>query len=136
MVYTTNRRVWEHDEVFKVRLRAMRCIAIDMETATVFVAGLGNRIPSDVLLLVSDQPMVPEDVKTDVSDSRVSAEYVEGHNRHRSATVDPWPRQERAVRRMSAAADIVATLARCGVAQTGASPDTRRDPAHVSARDR
>jgi AMP nucleosidase len=45
-VYTTNRRVWEHDEAFKERLRAMRCMAIDMETATVFAAGFGNRIPS------------------------------------------------------------------------------------------
>jgi len=78
-VYSTNRRVWEHDEAFKARLRAMRCMAIDMETATVFAAGFGNRIPSGALLLVSDQPMVPEGVKTDASDARVSAEYVERH---------------------------------------------------------
>jgi AMP nucleosidase len=61
----TNRRVWEHDEAFKERLRAMRCMAIDMETATVFAAGFGHRIPTDALLLVSDQPMMPEGVKTD-----------------------------------------------------------------------
>ena len=34
VVYTTNRRVWEHDEAFLVRLKQMRCIAIDMEVAT------------------------------------------------------------------------------------------------------
>ena len=44
-VYTTNRRVWEHDEAFKERLRTMRCMAIDMETATIFAAGFANRIP-------------------------------------------------------------------------------------------
>ncbi|TWG92202.1 AMP nucleosidase [Luteimonas sp. J16] len=78
-VYTTNRRVWEHDDAFKARLRAMRCMAIDMETATLFAAGFANRIPSGALLLVSDQPMVPEGVKTDVSDAKVSAEFVERH---------------------------------------------------------
>src|SRR3546814_2029788 len=31
-VFTTNRRVWEHDDAFKERLRLMRCMAIDMET--------------------------------------------------------------------------------------------------------
>src|SRR5882724_12756473 len=36
-VYTTNRRVWEHDEVFKKYLQTLRCMAIDMETATIFV---------------------------------------------------------------------------------------------------
>ncbi|HET7359851.1 MAG TPA: AMP nucleosidase [Rhodanobacteraceae bacterium] len=78
-VYTTNRRVWEHDAAFKERLRAMRCMAIDMETATVFAAGFANRIPSGALLLVSDQPMVPEGVKTEASDAKVSASFVESH---------------------------------------------------------
>ena len=78
-VYTTNRRVWEHDEEFKERLRQMRCMAIDMETATIFAAGFANRIPVGALLLVSDQPMIPEGVKTEVSDAKVSAEFVERH---------------------------------------------------------
>ena len=78
-VFTTNRRVWEHDEAFKERLRVMRCMAIDMETATVFAAGFANRIPCGALLLVSDQPMVPEGVKTEASDAKVSADYVESH---------------------------------------------------------
>ena len=78
-VYTTNRRVWEHDDEFKEKLRAMRCMAIDMETATVFAAGFANRIPCGALLLVSDQPMIPEGVKTEASDAKVSAEYVQNH---------------------------------------------------------
>lgn len=78
-VYTTNRRVWEHDDEFKVYLRKLRCMAIDMETATVFAAGFANSIPSGALLLVSDQPMIPEGVKTEASDKVVSANFVERH---------------------------------------------------------
>ena len=78
-VYTTNRRVWEHDEAFKDYLRKLRCMAIDMETATIFAAGFANRIPCGALLLVSDQPMIPEGVKTEASDAKVSADFVERH---------------------------------------------------------
>jgi AMP nucleosidase len=63
-IYTTNRRVWEHDETFKEYLRKVRCMGIDMETATIFVCGFANKIPAGALLLVSDQPMVAEGVKT------------------------------------------------------------------------
>lgn len=78
-VYTTNRRVWEHDERFKKYLRKIRAMAIDMETATIFMTGFANKIPSGALLLVSDQPMTPEGVKTAESDARVTKEYVELH---------------------------------------------------------
>lgn len=78
-VYTTNRRVWEHDEVFKEKLRAIRAMAIDMETATIFTTGFYNKIPTGALLLVSDQPMVPEGVKTAASDSSVTKQYVDEH---------------------------------------------------------
>ena len=78
-VYTTNRRVWEHDEEFKNYLRKLRCMAIDMETATIFAAGFANSIPCGALLLVSDQPMVPEGVKTEASDRKVTENFVERH---------------------------------------------------------
>jgi AMP nucleosidase len=80
-VYTTNRRVWEHDDAFKTYLRRTRCMAVDMETATIFAAGFANRIPCGALLLVSDQPMVPEGVKTEASDRSVTAEFVDLHIR-------------------------------------------------------
>ena len=80
-VYTTNRRVWEHDEEFKDYLRRVRCMAIDMETATVFITGFYNQIPTGALLLVSDQPMIPEGIKTEESDRRVTEEYAELHLR-------------------------------------------------------
>jgi AMP nucleosidase len=76
-VYTTNRRVWEHDKAFKKYLRRTRCMAIDMETATIFITGFANKIPSGALLLVTDQPMVPEGVKTDASDQVVTGNYVD-----------------------------------------------------------
>ena len=78
-VYTTNRRVWEHDDDFKEYLRKTRAMAIDMETATVFAAGFANRIPTGALMLVSDQPMVPEGVKTEASDRKVTDSYVQRH---------------------------------------------------------
>jgi AMP nucleosidase len=79
VVYTTNRRVWEHDEEFKARLRHLRCIAIDMETATLFVVGLSNEISRGALLLVSDVPVTPEGVKTEESDRKVTNDFVDLH---------------------------------------------------------
>lgn len=77
--YTTNRRVWEHDKAFKKYLKTLRAMAIDMETATIFTTGFANKIPTGALLLVSDQPMIPEGVKTAESDSKVTEQYVETH---------------------------------------------------------
>jgi AMP nucleosidase len=78
-VYTTNLRVWEHDEKFKEYLRTIRAMAIDMETTALFSAGFHNHIPIGALLLVTDQPMVPEGVKTDISDKSVTEKFVDSH---------------------------------------------------------
>lgn len=78
-VYTTNRRIWEHDNAFKTYLRTTRAMAVDMETATLFSVGFANHIPTGALLLVSDQPMIPEGVKTDKSDSHVTQVFVKEH---------------------------------------------------------
>ena len=78
-VYTTNRRIWEHDEEFKKYLLKTRAMCVDMETATLFTTGFYNHIPTGALLLVSDQPMIPEGVKTEKSDSIVTQQYVEEH---------------------------------------------------------
>jgi AMP nucleosidase len=80
-VYTTNRRVWEHDAEFRAYLEKVRAMAIDMETATVFTVGFFNEIPTGALLLVSDQPMIPEGVKTEESDRRVTSKFVDRHLR-------------------------------------------------------
>lgn len=78
-VYTTNRRVWEHDEDFKKYLRKVRCLGIDMETATLFITAFKNKIPAGALLLISDMPMTPDGVKTSNSDKAVTANFVEEH---------------------------------------------------------
>jgi AMP nucleosidase len=78
-VYTTNRRVWEHDAKFKDYLKELRVMAIDMETATIFAAAFSNKIPAGALLLVSDIPMIPEGVKTEESDQRVTQNFVTSH---------------------------------------------------------
>jgi AMP nucleosidase len=78
-VYTTNRRVWEWDEHFKEYLRKIRAMAIDMETATIFSTAFYNEIPTGAILLVSDQPMVVDGVKTEASDRVVTTNYVDLH---------------------------------------------------------
>lgn len=75
-VYTTNRRVWEHDKKFKEYLTNTRAMGIDMETATIFTVGFHNQIPTGALLLVSDQPMISTGVKTGRSDALVTKNYV------------------------------------------------------------
>lgn len=79
VVYTTNKRVWEHREDFKQKLRDLRCMAIDMETATIFVAAFKNSMPAGALLLVSDMPMTKEGVKTEASDKVVTANFAQMH---------------------------------------------------------
>jgi AMP nucleosidase len=78
-VYTTNRRVWEHDHKFKEYLQKIRASAIDMETATIFIVGFVNHIPKGALLLVSDSPMTPEGVKSSRSDKAVTERFVRKH---------------------------------------------------------
>ncbi|HSM45174.1 MAG TPA: AMP nucleosidase, partial [Acidimicrobiia bacterium] len=79
VVYTTNRRLWEHDHVFLERLRSLTALAIDMETATIFIVGHHNNLSRGALLLVSDVPTTPEGVKTEVSDRAVTEEWAQHH---------------------------------------------------------
>ena len=78
-IYTTNRRIWEHDDSFKEYLKKTRAMAVDMETATLFTCGFANHIPTGALLLVSDQPMTPEGVKTEQSDKKITNNFVHEH---------------------------------------------------------
>jgi len=80
-VYTTNRRVWEHDKEFKRYLRKTRSMAVDLETATLFTVGFANGIPTGALLLVSDQPMISSGIKTESSDRKVSEKFMQEHLR-------------------------------------------------------
>jgi len=79
VVFTTNKRVWEHDDRFKKYLEKTRTMAIDMETATIFVVGFANGISTGALLLVSDQPMISTGIKTVESDKKVTDKFVQDH---------------------------------------------------------
>ena len=79
VIYSTNRRVWEHDNKFKKYLRKIRVMGIDMETATIFITGFSNEINRGALLLVSDTPMTPEGIKTEEKDKDVTQKYVDLH---------------------------------------------------------
>lgn len=79
VIYTTNRRLWEHDTAFLERLQKLTCIGIDMETATVFIVGHHNQIARGALLLVSDVPTTPDGVKTEASDREVTQNWAEIH---------------------------------------------------------
>jgi AMP nucleosidase len=79
VVYTTNRRVWEYDEDFKRQLTEVTAIAIDMETATLFVVGHKNQIARGALLLVSDLPMTPEGIKSEKQDLEVTRRWADLH---------------------------------------------------------
>lgn len=99
-VYTTNRRVWEHDEMFKKDLRETRAMAVDMETATIFTVGFANHIPTGALLLVTDQPMISTGIKTQKSDERVSRDYVDDHIKIGIKALDIILRNGRSVRHL------------------------------------
>jgi len=79
VIYTTNRRVWEHDLKFREQLQEYTPIGIDMETATIFVVGHKNQIARGALLLVSDKPLTPEGIKTSDSDARVNRDWSDVH---------------------------------------------------------
>ncbi len=79
VVFTTNRRMWEHDQRFLDRLHAASALAIDMETATIFIVGHYNQIARGALLMVSDVPNTPEGVKTEASDLKVTSQFAGLH---------------------------------------------------------
>ena len=79
VIYTTNRRVWEHDKTFLKKLKKTTAIGIDMEVATIFIVGHYNEIPRGALLLVSDVPVTPDGVKTEKSDQAVTSKWAKQH---------------------------------------------------------
>lgn len=79
VVYTTNRRRWEHNEKFKEYLRHIRVPGIDMETATLFIVGFANGIARGTFFPVSDTPMTPEGIKTEEPHREVTKKYIDMH---------------------------------------------------------
>ena len=99
-MYTTNRRVWEYDDKSKEYLLTTRAMAVDMETATLFTCGFANHIPTGALLLVSDNPMTPDGVKTGESDRQVTLSYVRKHVEVGIQSLEMIKQQKKTVRHL------------------------------------
>ena len=79
VVHTTDYRFWEFDQKFKAQLYEERSLAIEMESATLFVAGFASKVPIGALLLVSDLPLKRGGIKTKKSAKAVFRQYTDLH---------------------------------------------------------
>lgn len=79
VVHTTDYRFWEFDERFKAQLYEERALAIEMESATLFVAGFASKVPIGALLLVSDLPLRRGGIKTKKSAKAVFRKFTDLH---------------------------------------------------------
>jgi AMP nucleosidase len=79
VVHTTDYRFWEFNENFKETLYDERALAIDMETATLFITGFASKVPIGALLLVSDLPLTRGGIKTKKSASAVFKDFTDLH---------------------------------------------------------
>lgn len=79
VVHTTDYRFWEFDDRFKAQLYEERALAIEMETATLFVAGFASKVPIGAVLLVSDTPLRRGGIKTKKSAKAVFRQFTDLH---------------------------------------------------------
>lgn len=79
ITHTTNKRFWEFDQDFCTRLKATRPQSIEMECATLFMAGYSHKLPLGALLLISDLPLNREGIKTKKSSEHVFQTYTAHH---------------------------------------------------------
>lgn len=79
ITHTTNKRFWEFDQDFRTRLKVTRPQAIEMECATLFMAGYSHKLPLGALLLISDLPLNQDGIKTKKSSENVFNLYTADH---------------------------------------------------------
>ncbi len=79
VVHSTDLRFWEFDENFKQSLYEERVIAVEMETAALFVAAFASKISVGALLLVSDCPLKRGGIKTKKSAKKVFRKFTDIH---------------------------------------------------------
>jgi len=79
VIHTMDYRFWEFDDKFKAQLYEERALAIDMETATLFVVGFVSKVPIGALLLVSDLPLKRGGIKTKKTATSVFKDYTDLH---------------------------------------------------------
>jgi AMP nucleosidase len=79
VVHTTDYRFWEFNDRFKEDLYEERALAIEMETATLFIGGFACKVPIGALLLVSDLPLRRGGIKTKKSAKKVFRQFTDLH---------------------------------------------------------
>lgn len=79
VVHTTDYRFWEFNDKFKEDLYEERALAIEMETATLFIGGFACKVPIGALLLVSDLPLRRGGIKTKKSAKKVFRQFTDLH---------------------------------------------------------
>jgi AMP nucleosidase len=79
ITHSTNIRFWEFDKDFRQQLIDERVQAIEMECATLFIAGYKRKVPIGALLLISDKPLEKSGIKTMESSKRVKKNFTDTH---------------------------------------------------------
>lgn len=78
-IHCTDFRFWEFDSRFKANLIEERVLAVEMETAGLFVSCFVSKVSVGALLLVSDCPMRKGGIKTSSSAKEVFKKYTDLH---------------------------------------------------------
>ncbi|EQC46874.1 AMP nucleosidase [Bacteriovorax sp. Seq25_V] len=78
-IHSTDYRFWEFDERFKEKLIEERVLAVEMETAALFVSCFVSKVNIGALLLISDCPMTKDGIKTKKSAKSVFRNYTDRH---------------------------------------------------------
>ncbi|WP_412473887.1 AMP nucleosidase [Halobacteriovorax sp. YZS-1-1] len=78
-IHSTDYRFWEFDDRFKERLIEQRVLAVEMETAALFVSCFVSKVNIGALLLISDCPMTKDGIKTKKSAKSVFRKYTDIH---------------------------------------------------------
>lgn len=79
ITHTTNKRFWEFNKIFRERLEETRPHSVEMECATLFVAGYSHGLPLGALLLISDLPLQLAGIKTKESSEAVFRKHAKEH---------------------------------------------------------
>lgn len=78
-IHSTDYRFWEFDDRFKLNLLEQRVIAVEMETAALFVSCFVSKVNIGALLLISDCPLKEGGIKTKQSAKAVFRKFTDVH---------------------------------------------------------
>ncbi len=78
-IHSTDYRFWEFDDRFKLNLLEERVLAVEMETAALFVSCFVSKVNIGALLLISDHPLKHGGIKTKQSAKSVFRKFTDVH---------------------------------------------------------